>query len=144
MGPGRAGCSKLYRLSDADKEYWETWEEAPGTSLVHWGLLGDRGQSRKVRSEPSKPATAVIQAEIDELIAAGFRPIDPEDHAVLMIEYAIEGMGTQADVAKRHRLEQRMNETLGWTGPGACDGEASAAGRWRSAISWLISPLPDR
>jgi hypothetical protein len=119
---------KLYRLSDARKEYWETWEETPGTSLVHWGILGNRGHSRTVRSEHLTPAHSVIQSEIDQLIAAGYAPVGPEDHAVLMIEYGIEGMGNEADVAKRHRLEQRMNETLGWTGLGACDGGSIGSG----------------
>jgi hypothetical protein len=30
----------------------------------------------------------------------GFQPIDNEDHAALLIEYALEGMGTAADLNK--------------------------------------------
>ncbi len=52
----------------------------------------------------------------------------PEDHAVLMIEYQVDGMGSEDDLAKRHQLEDRMNETLGWTGLGACDGGSIGSG----------------
>ena len=45
-----------------------------------------------------------------------------------MIEYPVDGMGTSADLEKRHRLEDRMNETLGWTGLGMCDGGSIGGG----------------
>jgi len=50
------------------------------------------------------------------------------DHAILLVEYAIEGFGTPQDLAKRHALEDRMGETLGWTGLGACDGGSIGSG----------------
>lgn len=37
-------------------------------------------------------------------------------------------MGTEVDIEKRHRLESRMNETLGWTGLGECDGGSIGSG----------------
>src|SRR5687767_11380329 len=101
-------------MSDGAKEYWETGEESPGTHLVHWGALGTRGESRNVESTFFRSAEKIIQREIDGLVAQGFRPISPEDHAILLIEYQIDGMGTGVDLDKRHTLEGRMNETLGW------------------------------
>src|SRR4029077_7288330 len=61
-------------------------------------------------------------------LAEGFKPINVDDHAILMIEYPIEGMGTTKDLEKRHALEDRMNETLGWTGLGHCDGGSIGSG----------------
>lgn len=119
---------KLYRITASVKEYWETWEEAEGRSIVHWGPLGTRGNTKTVQSGFLRSSTSIIQSEIDELVATGFRPIAPDDHAVLLIEYAVDGMGSAADIDKRHRLEQRMNETLGWTGLGACDGGSIGSG----------------
>ena len=81
-----------------------------------------------VKSTLFKKAESVIQKEIDELVAQGFAPVDQEDHATLLIEYEVSGMGTTADVDKRYRLESRMNETLGWTGLGACDGGSIGSG----------------
>ena len=70
----------------------------------------------------------IIQKEIDSLVSNGYAPIDQEEHFTLLVEYAIEGMGDKEDVEKRHRLEDRMNETLGWTGLGACDGGSIGSG----------------
>lgn len=119
---------KLYRLTSVVNEYWETWADDDGSHTVHWGVLGTRGTSMTVKSTLFKKAESVIQKEIDELVAQGFAPVDQEDHATLLIEYEVSGMGTTADVDKRYRLESRMNETLGWTGLGACDGGSIGSG----------------
>lgn len=37
-------------------------------------------------------------------------------------------MGTATDLDKRRALEDRMNETLGWTGLGHCDGGSIGLG----------------
>ena len=71
---------------------------------------------------------SMIQKEIDKFVSEGYLPVDPEDHYTLLIEYEVDGMGNGEDVEKRHRLEDRMNETLGWTGLGACDGGSIGSG----------------
>ena len=119
---------KLYRFSTSAKEYWETWEAKSGIHTVHWGELGTRGSSKEIKSSFLNNATKVIQKEIDGLITQGFAPIDADEHAILMIEFAVDGFGSAADLDKRHRLEERMNETLGWTGLGACDGGSIGSG----------------
>ena len=119
---------KLYRFSDARKEYWETWSTGNGIHTIHWGELGTRGESKTIKSSFFKKAETIIQKEVDGLVANGFRPIEQEKHATLLIEYLVDGMGTQQDIEKRHRLEALMNETLGWTGLGACDGGSIGSG----------------
>lgn len=119
---------KLYRFSDTKKEYWETWANEDDTHTVHWGELGLRGTTKIIKSSLSRKAEVVIQKEIDDLISQGFMPIDLDAHSTLLIEYAIEGMGSEVDIDKRHRLEARMNETLGWTGLGYCDGGSIGSG----------------
>ena len=119
---------KLYRFQGEQRDYWETWEEAPGKHRIHWGALGTRGESRIVESTLFRKAEKVIQKEIDELVSGGFAPIPPEEQAILLIEYSIDGVGSEQDLSKRHQLEDRMNETLGWTGLGACDGGSIGSG----------------
>lgn len=119
---------KLYRFAEGKKEYWETWEDEGGSHTVHWGELGTPGKSKTVEPTLLEKAEQTIQKEIDHLVDLGFRPIDMDDHYVLLIEYAVNGMGTKEDVEKRHRLESRMNETLGWTGLGVCDGGSIGSG----------------
>ena len=119
---------KLYRFSNDKKEYWETWDDGKGSHTIHWGELGTRGESKTVKSSLLKKAGTAIQKEIDGLVQAGFHTIDGDDQVTLLIEYAVDGMGSKEDVEKRHRLEERMNETLGWTGLGACDGGSIGSG----------------
>ena len=116
---------KLYRKNSDGIEYWETWENK-GEHTVHWGQAGDRGQSETVRGSFFRSAEKTVAAQIAEKKKEGFQEIDDLD--TLMIEYAVEGMGSTADLDKRHRLEERMNETLGWTGLGNCDGGSIGSG----------------
>lgn len=119
---------KLYRFDTAATQYWETWEEESGTHIFHWGELGTQGDSKTIQSAPAAPAEPIIQEEIDGVVRQGFQPLDDDDHAMLLIEYTVDGMGTPQDLEKRHRLEGRMNETLGWTGLGYCDGGSIGSG----------------
>jgi hypothetical protein len=90
--------------------------------------LGARGESKSIKSSLFKKSEAIIQKEIDSLISQGYQPVEDDDHSTLLIEYTVDGMGTEQDVEKRHRLEERMNETLGWTGLGACNGGSIGSG----------------
>lgn len=119
---------KLYKLTVDEKLYWETWDNDNGTHTIHWRELGTEGHSKIVKSSLLKKATDIIQKEVDKLVSDGHVPIDPEDHFTLLIEYEVNDMGSVEDVEKRHRLEDRMNDTLGWTGLGACDGGSIGSG----------------
>lgn len=118
---------KLYKITLNSKHYWETWEKN-GVHTMHWGELGTRGQSKELKSTLLRKAETTIQKEVDKQVAAGYLPIDDDELATLMIEYEVEGMGNTADVEKRQRLQDRMNETLGWTGLGHCDGGSIGSG----------------
>ena len=117
---------KLYKISDLSKTYWETWDNDDGTHTVHWGVLGTTGQSKLVKGSKVNKPESIIQKEINELVSEGFARI--EDEFILMIEYAVDGWGNEQDLDKRHRLEDRLNETLGWTGLGCCDGGSIGSG----------------
>jgi hypothetical protein len=75
-----------------------------------------------------KSGRKVVEKEIEKQKAEGFSEIPDDDLKRLLIEYKIEGMGNEADLDKRHKLEDRMNETLGWTGLGNCDGGSIGSG----------------
>lgn len=116
---------KLYRKNSAGIEYWETWEN-DREHTVHWGQAGNRGQSETLRGTFFRSAERAVAAQIAEKRKEGFQEI--EALQTLMIEYAVEGMGTTEDLDKRHRLEEHMNETLGWTGLRECDGGSIGSG----------------
>lgn len=111
---------KLYKFTDTKKEYWSTWDNADGTHTIHWGELGTPGEKEVVKGSFLKKAEKIIRKEADRKIASGFSL--REDEYTLLIEYAIEGIGTAADMEKRQRLEKRIDNTLEWTGLGNCDG----------------------
>ncbi len=119
---------KLYKRTDNGIHYWETWDKDDKTALVHWGIVGQRGQDKEVKSGIFSNFRKVVQKEIDNLITNGFEEIDIEDHYTLLIEFKVEGMGTPQDVEKRTRLQNRMDSTLGWTGLGNCDGGSIGSG----------------
>lgn len=111
---------KLYLFSEEKKEYWETWPNDDGSHTVHWGELGTTGESKVLKNGLFKNPQKAIQKEIDDLVANGFSQVEQE--FTLMVEYSVDGFGTPQDLEKRARLQDRLNETLGWTGLGHCDG----------------------
>ncbi|MEM7277398.1 MAG: hypothetical protein AAF385_04665 [Pseudomonadota bacterium] len=119
---------KLYKMDEQPPRYWETWDNDDGSHTVHWGALGETGNSKTIKPSLFKKATNKIQTEIDEIVSDGFGQIDLDEHRVLLIEYSVDGFGTREDLEKRHELESRMNGTLGWTGLGLCDGGSIDSG----------------
>jgi len=117
--------TKLYKFTDTEKLYWETWDNF-WHYTVHWGSLGTRGQSKLVMLSLFSSAKTKVEAEMEKMKDLGY--VEIEDEVVLMIEYKIEGMGDSKDIDKRHRLESLMNDVLGWTGLGHCDGGSIGSG----------------
>ena len=117
---------KLYKYDEDVLRYHEAWVNS-GTLYEHWGVVGERGETRQhPLMKDANEDTAILEV-LRQPAEAGFRPIEMGDHAALLIEYAVVGFGDQNDLAKRHALEDRMNETLGWTALGACDGGSSGS-----------------
>lgn len=118
---------KLYKTIDGVLHYHEAWAH-DSMIIEHWGIVGEPGETteheRDDTTDEDKSLTAVLDAPLQD----GFEEIDEDDMPVAMIEYAVEGFGTTDDLDKRHELENRMNETLGWTGLGHCDGGSIGSG----------------
>lgn len=108
--------------------YWETWEKQTEMGVVHWGIVGQQGQNKEVKSTEGVSFKVTIGKEVEEKMQEGYRKIPMDAHSTLLIEYKVDGTGTNIDVDKRQRLESKMNETLGWTGLGKCDGGSIGSG----------------
>jgi hypothetical protein len=119
---------KLYKRDSGGLMYWETWDKNSRAGIVHWGNVGEKGESKEVSSGLFSNFRKDIQKEINVKIGEGFIEILEESLDRLVIEYKIEGMGTEEDLAKRHLLESKMNEFLGWRGLGHCDGGSIGSG----------------
>lgn len=119
---------KLYlRKDNCIAAYWEAWLD--GEDVVeHWGQLGERGQIRKHPRDECVVGDEAIRKVLEEPLRRGYQAIAVDVHAVLLIEYRVDAMGTVEDLEKRHALQDRMDETLGWTGLGNCDGGSIGSG----------------
>lgn len=119
---------KLYKKVDDKIHYWETWEKDKKKGVIHWGIVGERGTQRQVFSGIFSGFEKIIQKEINKLLKEGYDEVDSDNHYTLLIEYNVEGMGSEEDMEKRHRLENKMDQTLGWTGLGHSDGGSIGSG----------------
>ena len=119
---------KLYKQVDNEILYWETWDKDEKTGVVHWGIVGQRGQDKEIKSGLFSNFRKEIQKEVDKIIETGYAEIDADNLFTLLIEFKVDGMGTPEDVEKRTRLQNKMDEVLGWTGLGHCDGGSIGSG----------------
>jgi hypothetical protein len=119
---------KLYRRENEKvSKYHEAWVD--GSKVIeHWGVLGDVGSTREHSLILKIGEKENVERVLATAMSDGFEPIDLDDHTVLLVEYPIEGIGNTADLDKRHALEDRLNETLGWSGLGHCDGGSIGSG----------------
>lgn len=118
---------KLYKRIKGKLHYHEAWCHKR-TITEHWGKVGEKGESREHKLAKGENEKKGIVRLLQSASEQGFAPVALEAHGVLLIEYAVEGFGTKQQLAKRHALEARMSETLGWTGLGHCDGGSIGSG----------------
>jgi hypothetical protein len=118
---------KLYKRIDGELYYHEAWSHK---SIVteHWGKVGERGESAEHKRNKKLSDEDDIKRVLAKSMSNGFEPLDDDDLVPLLIEYTIEGMGSSKDLKKRRSLEDRMNELIGWTGLGNCDGGSIGSG----------------
>ena len=122
------GMIKLYKKIDNELHYWEAWDKDTKTGVVHWGEVGTQGRDKEVKSGLMENYATEIRKEMNQKINEGYSEFDEDKYAFLEIEYKIDGFGTEQDLEKRHRLEGKMNEVLGWTGLGHTDGGSIGSG----------------
>jgi predicted DNA-binding WGR domain protein len=126
--PDEYAVIKLYKRNRTGGcEYHEAWVSG-GAVVEHWGRLGTRGESKHHHVDASSDETASLESVLAAARARGFEEIDDDDHHVLLVEYVVDGMGSSRDLEKRHALESRLSELLGWTGLGHCDGGSIGSG----------------
>ncbi|MFK8054861.1 MAG: hypothetical protein AB8F78_01975 [Saprospiraceae bacterium] len=119
---------KLYKRVKTDIHYWETWDINEKTGATHTGVLGEKGQYKEIKSGLFSNFRKTIQKEIDKYCADGFQEVEIDEHFTLLIEFSVDKMGNEQDIEKRTRLQDRMNDILGWTGLGHCDGGSIGSG----------------
>lgn len=132
---------KLYKRVGGEWLYWEAWESSDRSVTVHWGTLGDTGRTRQVRVPAGDSADGIILRESQEPHADGYTEVDPKNHSQVVVQFKTkDAWGDTADLEKRERVEGLLNECLGWTGNGHCDGGDIGSGTI-NAYSFVIDPF---
>jgi hypothetical protein len=119
---------KLYKYIDHQLHYWETWHEDETRAMVHWGIVGQRGEDKAIQGKSAADVRRAVQQETAERLQEGYAEWDEDELAYLELEYIIDGFGTDEDLDKRGRLEDHLDELLGWTGLGKVDGGSIGSG----------------
>src|SRR5690606_24821938 len=117
-----------YQVFDNQLNYWETWDKDEKTAIIHWGIVGQRGQDKEVKSGLFSNFRKIVQKEIDEKLKDGYAEFNENNCAFLSIEYKIEGFRTEEALQKRQRSKEMMDDVLGWSGPRDTDGRSIGSG----------------
>lgn len=99
----------------------------------HWGPLGASGEHssrapNRIISEKEDLNVALADARAD-----GFKEIPLSEHKVVLVEYEIQGMGDKKDLLKITSLFDVLQNILGETGLGHCDGHSIGSGTMEAA-----------
>ena len=113
----------LHRKSDNKFEYWETWEKDENSSIIHFGIVGDKGET-VILEKPFNERKDILKSELKKRVEEGYLPIAEDNFETIVIEYLVTE-NAHVDLEKRNKLESRLNEFLGWNGLGKCDGGSS-------------------
>ena len=117
---------KLYKKQDGVLYYWETWNRTPKSATVHWGVVGERGEVKFVRATSQIKFDALIREEVKQKREEGYTESSTE--TLLEIEYEAKTMSTTR-LKKLHRLGERLDQLMGWTGLGHFDGNGFGFGK---------------
>jgi hypothetical protein len=117
---------KLYKQQDGILHYWETWDTTPKRGIIHWGIVGERGAKKIIRGTGISKYQTLIETEINLKRAEGFA--EPDKEYLLEIEYEAKNMNLNR-LKKLHRLGERLDQLLGWTGLGHFDGNGFGFGK---------------
>ncbi|GIN89422.1 hypothetical protein [Siminovitchia terrae] len=112
---------KMIKQLDDEILYWEVWQDGK-TLILHYGTVGDTGETEEKKLPLLKKAEKVMDELSKEKLNEGFDYLDEDGLIELVIQYSYKESDMESTLEKRHDVEDLMNECLGWTGNGYCDG----------------------
>lgn len=101
--------------------YWEVWQDGR-TLIIHYGTVGDTGKTEEKKLPMFQRAEKVMEDLAEEKVNEGFEYLEEDELKELVVQYSYKENEMQAVLELRHCDEELMNECLGWTGNGSCDG----------------------
>jgi predicted DNA-binding WGR domain protein len=120
---------KLYKKEGDALHYWEAWVHE-GELTVHWGKVGEQGQTRTQPLPPDEEDPDLLLAsEAADLVDQGYEEPEPDVFVPLVLQYPLEGTGSAQDLALRDAVDELCTDILGWTGNGEVEGGEMKLGR---------------
>lgn len=115
---------RLYNKSK--KAYWEAWIDNNSNTIIHYGILGDIGKVLEIKGDSVKQDLET-KSLISKRIEDGYTFIEDNDLYQIIIEYEVKNYNDKI-LIKSIKLEEYLNEKLGWIGLGYCDGNSVGSG----------------
>ena len=112
---------KMIKQVDDVVLYWEVWQDGR-TLVIHYGTVGETGESEEKKLSLFQRAQRLMDELAEEKANEGYDYLDEDELFELVVQYSYEDNQMEATLEKRHHVEDLMNECLGWTGNGSCDG----------------------
>ncbi len=112
---------KLIKQDENDIFYWDIWVDGK-TLVIHKGIVGDTGETEEMKLSLFQKAEKVMEKLAEEKHDEGYEYLDEDEIIELVVQFSYEEDDMVATLEKRHSVEDLMNECLGWTGNGYCDG----------------------
>ncbi len=112
---------KMIKQVDDEVLYWEVWQDGK-TLIIHYGPVGNTGETEEKKLSLFQRAEKVMDTLAEEKTNEGYNYVDEDELIELVVQYSYEEKDMEAVLEKRHHVEDLMNECLGWTGNGFCDG----------------------
>lgn len=116
---------KLYKKTSTGVDYWEAWQD-DNMLVVHSGALGQIGETSRVPY--SRDAERIVTNRIAWLQSHDYTEVQNEALFAVAIQYQLNNWGSSADLEKRHKIEELLDDRLGWTGLGHCTGGEIGSG----------------
>lgn len=112
---------KLIKRTNDELLYHQVWEE-DGVVVEHFGEVGESGERRVHPIPAESDEDQIMEAILRPIATKGFEEVDDEELIRVDVELSRTGNGEKADLEKRHDLEDQLDDLLGETGLGHCDG----------------------
>lgn len=112
---------KLIKQQNNQLLYWEVWKDGR-TLIVHYGTVGDTGETEEIKLSLFQRAEKEMEKLAEEQLLNGYEELDEDELVEFVIQYSYKEDELEEALKKRHFVEELMNESLGWTGNGSCDG----------------------
>jgi len=130
---------KLYKKSNNEIEYWETWNTDRKTALIHYGQLGQRGQTKEIKAFSNSKLKKKVNTFISEKLEENYKEIPFEEQFTVVITFKLDNWGAEKDLERREEIRNILTEHLGWTGNGICDDAEIGSGEM-SLFADVIDP----